>query len=155
MDLYQSYEKRFGYNILPKAGSHLGAKRSLETKKSMSLIAKERNARPEYNKMISDRCKRQHESGALNITPESQAKAGRTNKGRKMSEEQKQKLRETALANREKRVAAAKASVEARRRMVEEDPTAKTRLYGSNKGKKFSEEARQKMSASAHKRWRG
>lgn len=40
-------------------------KRSNETKALMSEIAKERNMRPEYNKMLSERAKEQHRRGEL------------------------------------------------------------------------------------------
>lgn len=43
----------------------VGAKRSERTKALMSEKAKERNSKPEYKKMISDRAVRQHQEGNL------------------------------------------------------------------------------------------
>lgn len=84
-------------------------------KEKMSLAAKERNARPEYKKLIAERCKAQHESGSLSRTPEFIAKAKTAMLGKAMPEEAKARLREIALADREKRQAAARKSVEVRR----------------------------------------
>lgn len=42
MDYYQSYERELGYNICSVAGSLLGTKRSLESRKKMSETAKMR-----------------------------------------------------------------------------------------------------------------
>lgn len=42
LDLYKSYDREIGYNIEKIAGSSLGVKRSEETCKKLSIIAKER-----------------------------------------------------------------------------------------------------------------
>ena len=101
-----------GYNIA-ESGS---AKRqhTPETKALMSVAAKLRNADPSYNKMISDRCKKQHAEGTLNITAASQKKAADARRGIPMSEANKQKLRDSALARREQMREAARKSVLAR-----------------------------------------
>lgn len=84
------------------------------TKQLMSEAARQRNANPAYNKMLSDRCKKQHKDGTLNITPESRKKTADANRGRSMSEEQKEKLRASALSRREQMQEAARKSVIAR-----------------------------------------
>lgn len=54
-----------GFNLHPIARTALGFKHSKATRKLMSKVASERNARPEYNKMLSERAKKQHASGKL------------------------------------------------------------------------------------------
>ena len=44
---------------------HSGSKRSKETKQKISESAKERNMRPDYNNMLSERAKKQHSEGKL------------------------------------------------------------------------------------------
>ena len=61
MDQKEHYD-RYNYNSFANGK---GDKRSDETKQWMSEAAKERNARPEYNSMISERSKRQHAEGRL------------------------------------------------------------------------------------------
>lgn len=92
-----------------------GCKRSQATKQKQSEAAKIRNADPEYNKMISDRCKRQHAEGNLVLSPASRQKIANANRGKPMSEEQKQKLRNSALARRDQMIAAAHKSVAVRK----------------------------------------
>lgn len=111
LDHYQSYLKRFGYNICKVAGSQLGRKRSEMTKLIQSQVAKERNADPVYNKMISDRCKAQWQDPEFVAAVERGRPKINPNKGKPMSEAQKQILREKALLRREQMVAAAKKSV--------------------------------------------
>ena len=114
LDHYQSYKPSLGYNILPVAGSHLGAKRSICTRLKQSKAAKERNAEPAYNKMISDRCRRQWQDPEFRELVEKGRPKVNPNKGKPMSEAQKQLLRESALARRSQMVEAAKKSVLAR-----------------------------------------
>jgi len=66
LDFYKSYNDEFGYNILPKAGSHLGAKRTDESKKKM---------------------------GKWKRTAELGAKISEALKGRKLSQEHVEKMR--------------------------------------------------------------
>lgn len=55
----------YGFNLQPTARSCLGFKHTKSTKKKMSESAKRRNARPGYNKMLSDRAIAQHAAGKL------------------------------------------------------------------------------------------
>lgn len=52
---------RYNYDVAANGSK----KMSDQTKQWMSEAAKERNARPEYNRLISDRAKEQHSSGKL------------------------------------------------------------------------------------------
>lgn len=102
-----------GYN---KAtfGNLGGLTHAQATRLRMSEAAKVRNADPGYKQILSERCKKQHQDGTLNITPESRRKAGAANRGKAMSEEHKEKLRQSALQRRDQMQAAARKSVIAR-----------------------------------------
>jgi len=85
LDFYKSYNDEFGYNILPKAGSHLGAKRTEESKKKMSAWIRT----PEIGRKISNAIK------GRKLSAEHIAKM----KGKKFSEETRAKMR-AAHANK-------------------------------------------------------
>lgn len=66
----------------------LGIKLSEDTCKKMSIVSKERNLKPEYNKMISERCKKQHEEGVLG-----NGKKGEENKTSKLKDQEIREIR--------------------------------------------------------------
>jgi group I intron endonuclease len=68
LDLYQSFDT--GYNTLKKAYSHLGAKRSPESREKLSNSLKKRFADPDVRKRMSDAAKKRGVSEAfLNAQP--------------------------------------------------------------------------------------
>jgi len=53
IDLYNSSNSKFGYNICPRAGSRLGTKLSPEVCAKFSIISKEKMNRPEVRAKLS------------------------------------------------------------------------------------------------------
>lgn len=98
-----------GYNTAESGNAK--KRHSLATRLKQSKAAKERNAEPAYNKMISDRCRRQWQDPEFRELVEKGRPKVNPNKGKPMSEAQKQLLRESALARRSQMVEAAKKSV--------------------------------------------
>lgn len=146
MDLYAAYNDEFGYNILPKAGNHLGAKRTDESKKKM---------------------------GAWKRSPELGAKISAALKGRKLSLERIEKMRGIKFSDETRakmRAAHANKSPETLRRMSlaqigkkqsaeqianrvakvigkKHSPEWNAAISRGNVGKFFSPERREKMAA--------
>lgn len=54
MDYYKSYDKNIGYNIRIKADSNLGIKRNKDTRKKLSIIAKQRKMSEETKLKIKN-----------------------------------------------------------------------------------------------------
>lgn len=123
IDSMKSCDCQFGYNIVPKAGSHLGHKHSAESRKRMSDSAKGRKP-----------------------SPESIAKGLETRRGFKHSKETKNRLAELARniseETREKRRAAA------RNRSDE----YKKKHSASLKGRVITEEWKAKLTAARRRR---
>jgi group I intron endonuclease len=82
LDYYKSYDDRFGYNILPKAGSHLGAKRTEESKKKMGAW-----------KRLPELCSKLSELSKKNFTPEMKEKLLAASRGRIVSDETRAKMK--------------------------------------------------------------
>lgn len=55
------YSDRYNHDVAANGAKKMPA----DVRAIMSEVAKERNARPEYNRMISERAKRQHSEGKL------------------------------------------------------------------------------------------
>lgn len=88
LDLYRPFEESRGYNILPRADSHLGAKRTDESKKKMGAW-----------KRSPELCAKLSESAKKNFTPEAQRKMIEGRKRAGFSEETRAKMR-AAHANK-------------------------------------------------------
>lgn len=84
MDYYQSYNRDFGYNILPSAGSFRGFRHSEETKMRMSLNA---TGRPSamLGRHFSPQTRRKMSESHMNVPT-----------GRPITEEQQRKMQEGA-----------------------------------------------------------
>jgi len=122
LDYYKSYEIDRGYNICKIAGSHLGIKRSEETRKKLSEAAKNRNE-------------------------ETRKKLREANVGKKHSEQTKQKLREVrqnlSEETRKKLSEAAKNRNEETRKNMSEAQKGKVPW---NKGKQTSDQTKSILS---------
>jgi group I intron endonuclease len=107
MDKLKSYNISYGYNILPKAGRTIGVKRSDETKKRLS-DSKIGDKNPMYQKEVSIETRRRLSKSLINMPEEKKTnmlkKRGialsQSLKGRKLSNETKQKLSNIKLGRK-------------------------------------------------------
>jgi len=90
MDEYNSYDRRYGYNICCVAGNCLGVKRSLATRKKMQGNT---NGSYRMNYKVSDATKRK-----MSISAKNRIVSGM--KGKKHSDEAKLKMRIAKLGKR-------------------------------------------------------
>lgn len=142
MDLFQSYNKEYGYNISPTAGSSLGFKHSEESKEKISNIKK--------NLYIKEK----HPMLGKNHTIKSKEKMSKSKKGQNSGEN-------SVFWGKHP-------SEEARRKMSESRTGEKNHRFGkpcpenvkkkvseANKGKIISEEQRIKLSESLKGKYSG
>lgn len=106
-----STNPNLGYN---KAEFGNRCPHSVTTREKMSKIARERNKRPEYKKMLIERANSQHAAGTLHNTPEGLKKTGAKLKGKKLSAEHVKKIVHSCKDRNEQLKAAARKSVLAR-----------------------------------------
>lgn len=123
LDIYNSYDREFGYNLSPTAGNTLGVKHTEEFKKKISKITTGRKHTIEAKNKI-----RNAHKGKI-FTKEHRNKISIARTGIKLSKEHKLKL---SLAGKGKIFT----------------KEHKEKLILSNKRRKYSEETKAKMSAS-------
>lgn len=98
LDLFKSYQRNFGYNILSTAGSPLGFKYSQETKKKLSLMRIGNKFRlgikhsSKTKKKIAFALKGHNGFGGKKHTKEAKIKISEAGKGRIFTEESKRKM---------------------------------------------------------------
>lgn len=143
LDIYQSYDGRFGYNICSNAGNQLGNKLSEETKKKISNSTK---GRIPWNKGIPRTEETKEKLRQKNIgrkhTEETKRKLSEKNKGRKHTEEEKKKISKAKKGKKQN-------LTEEQQKRVSESHKGKIPWNKGLKGaQKHSEESKNKMSES-------
>jgi group I intron endonuclease len=168
IDYYESYNPKYGYNILPKARSSLGMKHTDEAKKKVSIANSGEN-HPNWGKHRSEETRRKiglSQKGKI-ISEKTRKKMSAILKGRKISEETKKKIglskkgKHHSEETKKKMSLSHKGKVRSEehkknislgnkgRKLSEEN---KKKISLSLKGRKFSEETRKKLSIAAKKR---
>ena len=105
IDVYQSSDRRHGYNLSPTAGNSLGVKYTEETKRKMSRAFKgrvhsdasrQKISRALKGRILSDTTKQKMSEAGMGhmISEKTRRKISQTLKGRPLSEETKRKLSE-------------------------------------------------------------
>ncbi len=107
IDNFNSSNRDYGYNILPFAGRTSGAKRTESTKMKLS-IAKIGDKNPMYQKEVSQETRERISESLINMPEDKKnemlrkrgEKLSESLKGRKLSDESKQKMRERKLGRK-------------------------------------------------------
>lgn len=147
IDLYQSANRDFGYNIAPLAGSTAGVKASVETRAKQSAAKK---GRPAWNKGVKQ-------------SPEQRQATSDRQRGKKQSDETKSR-RSAALRGRKPspeakasrldglRTPESRAKISASQRGRTHSPEHVDKVAAASRGAKRTEDSRRKMSDSAKNR---
>lgn len=177
--LDQLFENGNHYNVTPAAGSHLGAKRSPESRKRLSEAAKRKPAslaalekyRPDLRgRKLSDetRAKMSVAQKGRVRSPESIAKSSATRKGWKHTDEAKAEMSRTRKGRKQSAESNAKRSAALKSKPLSEEHKAKiaaavkaakasdeskAKASAASKGRTLSEEHKDKLSAATKAVW--
>lgn len=121
----------FGYNMIPNAASHLGAKRSAEARARMGKSNIGRKHTPEAMLKIIDASRNRPP-----LSAEARAKISASNTGKKRSQEAISRM-----------VAAQRMFIESGRRRAPITEETRLKLSTASKGKRHTDESKAKMSA--------
>lgn len=155
----RAVDDRFGYNILPVAGSSIGWKHSAESIEKMRQSSIGYRHTPESKALLSrihkgrkfsaetlERMSRAQKRRML--CPQERQRLASHQAGRPLSEERKSQLRAVNLGSKRTDEMKAKISAANRRRKLSEE--TKRKIGDSSRGRKYSSESRMKMSV-AHR----
>lgn len=131
-------DRRFGYNLRPKASSNLGLRFSQESRRRVSLVTRGRKQSPETRAKLSAAAK------LRGIPSETTAKAHASRRGRPLSDEQKAKMSAALKGRKCKPETAAKIAAKLKGRKLDEATCA--HYSKCQKGKKHSDATKAKMS---------
>lgn len=136
MLLYRSADQRYGYNIHPEARSPLGVKRTEETRKKLSEVA--RNRSPELKARLA----------AVASTPEARRRSSDLHRGKVLSAETRAKISASVLS----KVDDYRAKLSAALRGKPLSEAHKAAISAGTRGKRKNQQTRAKMSAYAKSR---
>lgn len=142
MDFSQCYVSDNGYNVISKAGSHLGVKRSEESKLKMSIAQKNKVMPESAKKKLSEINK------GKTLSEETKNKISEKLTGKKHSEETKKKMSEakTGIVYSDERNAKLSVSLTGKKRPQEvKDKISKSTRGESNGNAKLTEEIVKKI----------
>jgi hypothetical protein len=143
IDRLRCCDRRKGFNLSPTAGSTLGKRHSLETRRKQSEVKKGKGdpLSPETRRLVAEK------NTGKKRSLETRQKIGNAHRGKKRSEQARQNI-VNGLRNR----ASYKLSVEACRERSERlkgkprPPEVMAKVAAANRGRKRSEESRRKQS---------
>lgn len=142
IDVYQAFNRRYGYNLSPTARSPLGVKHTIETRRKISEAGKGRIG-PNKGKSPSVETRRKLSNALKGQLP--------WNTGKSRSEETKRKISEALKGKTLSGEHKSKISKALVGRVNSEE--ARQKLSKANIGKKLSEKTKRKISAAVKKQW--
>lgn len=151
IDLFQAADRGYGYNLLKVAGSHLGAKRTQETKRKISESNMGRAGCWTGKKRPQEFCEKMRElKKGYKPSPETLEKIAATNRGKKHSDATRRKISEAHKGKIKTPEHLANIGAALRGRTATEE--AKRNQSEAHKGKPLSPEHRAALSLPQQRR---